>query len=130
VRTDQTDGLVIAYLEDVAPDGRVTYLTEGELRLLHRKTEGRPCDPAPGTKRSFARPDGAPVEPGALMTIELPFLETAALIRSGHRLRLSLAGADQANFPTLTGDKLAHWSLAYGGDTGSKLTLPFKPWSE
>jgi len=32
-------GLVdrIAYLEDVAPDGRVAYVTEGQLRLMHRR---------------------------------------------------------------------------------------------
>ena len=47
--SDQTVGLIIAYLEDVAPNGRVTYLTEGLLRLLHRKTTGPACDPAPGT---------------------------------------------------------------------------------
>ena len=29
------DGALHVYLEDVAPDGRVTYLTEGVLRLVH-----------------------------------------------------------------------------------------------
>ena len=126
--TDQTDGLVIAYLEDVAPDGRATYLTEGLIRLLHRKTEGAPCDPAPGAKRSFARADGAPVVPGETMTIELPFFETAALIRKGHAIRLALAGADKENFDTLTGERAGQWSVAIGGATGSRLTVPLRPW--
>lgn len=129
-RTDQTDGLLAAYLEDVAPDGRVTYLTEGVLRLLHRKTQGSICDPAPGTRRSFTRADGAPVIPGELMHVEVPLLPTAALIRKGHRLRLSLAGADAGTFLPLTGDAAATWKVAYGAHDASRVTLPLRRWRE
>jgi len=128
MRTDQPDGFVGAYLEDVAPDGRVTYLTEGVLRLLHRKTQGKPCDPASDTRRSFARADAAPVTPGELMQVEIPMQPTAALIQKGHHLRLSLAGADAGTFSTLTGDKTATWSVAFGAG-GSSLRLPLKAWS-
>jgi uncharacterized protein len=127
-RSDQPDGLLIAYLEDVAPDGRVTYLTEGELRLLHRKTDAPGCDPAPGTARSFLRIDGASVTPGELMTVELSLLPVAALLRAGHHLRLSLAGADAGTFPLMT-EVPATWSIAYGGTDGSTLRLPTRPWS-
>jgi putative CocE/NonD family hydrolase len=127
LRSDQPDGLVIAYVEDVAPDGRVTYLTEGELRLLHRKTQGAACDPAPGTERSFARADAAQVVPGELMRVELPLLPVAALLRKGHHLRLSLAGADAGTFPLLS-DVPAKWTVAYGRG-GSSLRVPLKPWS-
>ena len=128
-RSDQTDGVVIAYLEDVAPDGRVTYLTEGELRLLHRKTASGGCDPAPGTQRSFSRADGAAVTPGELMHVELTLLPVAARIRKGHHLRLSLAGADAGNFPMLT-ETPATWSVAYGGRNGSTLSVPMRRWSD
>jgi putative CocE/NonD family hydrolase len=128
LRSDQTDGLVIAYLEDVAPDGRVTYLTEGELRLLHRKTASGGCDSAPGTERSFSREDGAAVTPGELMHVELTLLPVAARIRKGHRLRISLAGADAGNFSTLT-ETPATWSVAYGGRNGSTLSLPLRRWT-
>jgi putative CocE/NonD family hydrolase len=132
MRTDQTDGTVFAYLEDVAPDGRVTYLTEGELRLLHRRTQGSPtsagCDPAPGTSRSFDRADGAPVTPGQTMRIEIPMQPTAALIRRGHRIRLSLAGADAGTFARLT-DAPETWVIGTGGAQGSTLTVPVRAWS-
>jgi putative CocE/NonD family hydrolase len=127
--TDQADGLVVAYLEDVAPDGRVTYVTEGELRLLHRATRTGDCDPAPGTERSFERADAAPVVPGELMRVEIPLLSTAALVRQGHHLRLSLAGADAGTFPTLT-DAPATWTVRVGGPDGSTLRVPSRPWSE
>ena len=125
--TDQTDGIVLAYLEDVAPDGRVTYLSEGELRLMHRNTAGAACDPAPGTARSFERKDATAVVPGAPMQLEIPFTATAALLRRGHHLRLSLAGADAGTFGTLT-DTPATWSVGYGGADGSALRVPTRPW--
>lgn len=128
LRSDQTDGVVIAYLEDVAPDGRVTYLTEGELRLLHRRTASGGCDPAPGTTRSFTRADAAPVVPGELMQVEIPLWPTAARIAAGHHLRLSLAGADAGTFP-LVSEAPASWSIGYGDGSGSALILPVKPWS-
>jgi uncharacterized protein len=32
-----SDGAIYAYLEDVSPEGRVTYLDEGILRIIDRK---------------------------------------------------------------------------------------------
>lgn len=124
--TDQSDGLVIAYLEDVAPDGRVTYLSEGELRLLHRATRGAACDPAPGAERSFARADAAPAVPGERMRLEIPLANIAARVGRGHHLRLSLAGADAGTFSTAT-DTPATWSVAVGGPDGSTLQVPMQP---
>lgn len=128
--SNQTDGLVIAYLEDVAPDGRVTYLTEGQLRLVHRKTVGEPCDTVPGTERTFAKADGAPVVPGETMRIELSLLPVAARIAAGHHLRLSLAGADAGWFDKMTGGANATWTVYYGSPHGSSLLLPMRPWTE
>jgi putative CocE/NonD family hydrolase len=127
LRSDQPDGIVIAYLEDVAPDGRSTYLTEGELRLLHRKTASGSCNAARGTERSFERAAAAPVVPGERMQIELPLLPVAARIAKGHHLRLTLVGADEGTFAPLS-DVPANWSVAYGGKDGSRLTVPLKPW--
>ncbi|HET6146516.1 MAG TPA: CocE/NonD family hydrolase [Polyangia bacterium] len=132
MRTDHSDGTVFAYLEDVAPDGRVTYLTEGELRLLHRKIQGSSgsggCDPAPGSHRSFDRADGEAVTPGQAMRIEIPLQPTAALIRRGHRIRLSLAGADAGTFPALT-EGPETWIIGTGGAEGSTLSVPVRAWS-
>src|SRR5215469_9871424 len=37
IASTTTDGAVHAYLEDVSPEGRVTYLDEGILRFIDRK---------------------------------------------------------------------------------------------
>jgi hypothetical protein len=62
------------------------------------------------------------------MQVEIQLLPVAALIKQGHSLRLSLAGADAGTFQTLTGDKTAKWKVAFGGSDGSRLTLPMRPW--
>lgn len=128
MRSNRADGTVFAYLEDVSPSGRVTHLTEGQLRLHHRKTRTGGCDRAPGTERSFNRADGAPVTPGELMYVEVPLLPTAAVIEKGHRVRLSIAGADAGTFPAVT-ETPGTWVVSYGGTAGSTLTLPVKGWS-
>jgi predicted acyl esterase len=49
VTSTASDGAFIVYLEDVAPNGRVTYITEGELRGLDRRTStAQPPFPAFG----------------------------------------------------------------------------------
>ncbi len=96
--TTGSDGALYAYLEDVAPDGTVTYLTEGGLRFLHRATNG-PADPTRlGVPRSFARADQLPVEPGQDLDVTVELLPLAALLRAGHQLRVALAGHDAACF--------------------------------
>jgi putative CocE/NonD family hydrolase len=82
---DQTDAAVFAYLEMVAPDGRVTLLTEGRLCLIHRA----------GT---FRRVDLQPVTPGEVMGIDIPLLPLSVVVPAGFRLRLAVAGADADTF--------------------------------
>ncbi len=105
------DGAVFAYLEDVDEQGKVTYITEGQLRLIHRKisTEEPPYK-ITVPHHSFRKKDSQPVVPGELMEISFGFLPTSVLIRQGHRLRVAIAGADKDTFnrypaegtPTLT----------------------------
>ena len=60
--SDHTDGLVLAYLEDVDPEGRSRYLTEGGLRLIHRKLSTNPLFPQATPYHSFERADATPDE--------------------------------------------------------------------
>ena len=98
------------YLEDVAPDGRSRYLTEGGLRLLHRNVDPDPGFEAFGPVHSFATKDALPMVPGEVATIEIRLNPISVKIVRGHRIRLAIAGADAAIFdrvpasgnPTLT----------------------------
>jgi uncharacterized protein len=95
-----SDGAVHAYLEDVAADGRVTYMDEGLLRLLDRKeVDPRTLAYVPaGPPHSYFRADAERMTPGQPATIHLMLFTTSILLRKGHRIRLALAGADGPYF--------------------------------
>jgi uncharacterized protein len=102
VSSTASDGALFVYLEDVAPDGRVTYLTEGELRPLHRKISTRkPPYPVFGPYHSFLRADRERLVPGRMTQLRFALLPTSVLIEKGHRIRIAIAGADRDTFGRL-----------------------------
>jgi uncharacterized protein len=99
------DGEFFAYLEDVAPGGEVSYVTEGELRAIDRKLcDGRtpfysvvPC-------HSFLRKDREPLVPGEVAESKFDLYPTSYLFRAGDSIRLGIAGADKDHFPIFPGN--------------------------
>jgi len=99
VASTATDGNLFTYMEDVAPDGRSTYITEGQLRLLHRKVDqGRAPYRTTYPYRTFNTRDGASMVPGRAETVTFQLLPTSVLFRAGHRIRIAIAGADRDTF--------------------------------
>ncbi|MBN2334361.1 CocE/NonD family hydrolase [Candidatus Bathyarchaeota archaeon] len=98
------DGAFFAYLEDVAPDGRVRLITEGCLRALHRKVSGEaPPYPMLGPYHSFKRRDAEPMAPGEVAELRFSLYPVSVLFRRGHRIRLAIAGADRDTFEPVVG---------------------------
>ncbi|HPE29806.1 MAG TPA: CocE/NonD family hydrolase [Parvularculaceae bacterium] len=124
------DPAFFVYLEDVAPDGRITYLTEGELRAIHRA----PADPAAmpydqgDAPHSFARADALPVTPGEIMQLEFALNPVAVLIKKGHRLRVAIAGADADVFRRYPESGPEQFAIAVGGAKPSHIEIPMRPW--
>ncbi|PCC74469.1 hypothetical protein SAMN02745121_06727 [Nannocystis exedens] len=122
LRSSAADAAVFVYLEDVDDHGVTRYVTEGQLRLLHRATG----DAGPGrervTGRSYRRADARDYAPGELVDLVIPLLPTSARFEAGHRLRLSLAGADADTFAPITPDGATITVLR--GPAGSTLELP------
>jgi putative CocE/NonD family hydrolase len=94
------DAAVFAYLEDVNPNGEVRYVTEGQLRLLHRKLGTSPIEGDPVPFRSYLRVDGRPLVPGEVTEAVFDLLPTSFVFRAGHAIRLAIAGADAGFFET------------------------------
>lgn len=92
------DGAFHVYLEDVAPDGRVSYLTEGLLRAIHRKK----CDPATasfiplGVYHSYKEADSMPLVPGEITEIAITMYPISTVFRKGHSMRIAIAGHDHS----------------------------------
>lgn len=97
--TTATDGALFVYLEDVDESGRVTYVTEGTLRLLQRKVSSE----QPPYKQfipyhSFKKKDASRVVPGELMELKFGLMPTSMLFKKGHRIRVAIAGHDKSVF--------------------------------
>lgn len=132
VASATTDPAFFAYLEDVAPDGRVTYLTEGMLRALHRRPADPhtlPYDQGPAP-HSFRRADAMPVTPGEMMEIRFALFPLAALIKRGHRLRLAITGGDAPMFRRHSDGGQEIFTILTGGDAASRIDLDLRPWRE
>lgn len=94
-----SDGAVYVYLEDVAPSGHVTYLTEGILRLIDRKVANiQNLSGVLGPQHSFLRSDTEPMPIGKPVAVQVALDPISAVVRKGHRIRISIAGFDASNF--------------------------------
>jgi uncharacterized protein len=129
VTTDQTDGVLFAYLEKVTPAGEVQYITEGMIRLLHR---GR-VQPAIRTdqrlNRSFASTDVLTMVPGQATTVVFELFPTSVRLEAGARLQISFASSDQGNFarypaPSRPDAPPARLTLNIRPGQAAHLTLP------
>lgn len=125
LESDQSDAAVIAYLEDVSPDGKRYYVTEGMLRALHRKETTPPdtykaCWPYHSGNVS----DAQPLIPGEPASLTIALLATSWCFKAGHRIALSVSGADKDNFIRIPYGKPGKWKLHLGGSNASRLELP------
>jgi uncharacterized protein len=122
VASTSTDGMVIVYLEDVLPTGRVVYLTEGVLRLADRKPASVPVGADP--LHSYLRGDATPMTPGKAETIRIALSPIAAVLRKGERLRIAIAGADADNLQRLPSAGSATLTVERGPAAPSFIEIP------
>jgi putative CocE/NonD family hydrolase len=82
------------YLEEVAPDGSSTYVSEGVLRASHRQLSVAPYR---NLGLPWTRSHAVDVRPLPNSPAELTFdlLPTAKRFRAGHRIRVTIQGADR-----------------------------------
>jgi putative CocE/NonD family hydrolase len=93
------DGAIFAYLDDVDREQRAHLVSEGELRTIHR-TRARDEETVARVEATFLRKDALSLGPDEPAVHAIELLPLAMLFRRGHRIRLSLAGADVDHFTT------------------------------
>jgi putative CocE/NonD family hydrolase len=119
------DGALHVYLEDVSPDGRVTYLTEGVLRLIHRVSDATDLPyEQPGPPRTFRRADAEPLTPGEVVRVEMPLYATSVRLEAGHRLRIAIAGNDASTFARYPEEGAQVLTVVHSPASPSSLELP------
>lgn len=125
VSSSQTDGAFFVYLEDVDEQGKVTYITEGMLRALHRKvsTETPPYKVF-GPYHSFKRADSQFMTPGEAAELNFALFPTSILLPKGHKIRVSIAGADASSFDRLPEQGDTDFRLLRNREYASWIDLP------
>lgn len=122
---NQTDADVFVQLESVAPDGTVQVLTDGRLRASLRKTVTPPFNHLGLPWHRGLEEDVQLLQPGEPVELQLALLPLATRVPAGHRLRLSVGGADpRTRHPPPTG-----LALRVHAEPGrvSTLSLPLLP---
>lgn len=119
-----SDAGLFVYFEDVAPDGLVTYITEGQLRLSHRKRKvEESMSGIPGI-HTFRWEDMQEMPLGQTEKVEIELYATAALIKKGHKIRLSIGGHDDSNFKRFPEGEIPTFTIARDKNYRSRIILP------
>ncbi|MBI5033056.1 MAG: CocE/NonD family hydrolase [Chloroflexi bacterium] len=125
VTSTETDGAFIVYLEDVDEQSNTTYITEGELRAIHRKVAN---DPAPYKLlvpyHTYKAKDAMPLVPGEIAELHFGLYPTSVLVRQGHRIRVGIAGHDKGTFPRYPSTGTPTITLAHNRIHASWIELP------
>ncbi|HEV2913415.1 MAG TPA: CocE/NonD family hydrolase [Pyrinomonadaceae bacterium] len=125
ISSTSTDGAFFVYLEDVDESGKVAYITEGQLRAIHRKvSEERPPYWTGVPYHSFKRKDGAPLVPGQVTELSFGLLPTSVLIPKGHRIRIAIAGHDRSVFARIPSEGKPVITLERNKKNASFVELP------
>lgn len=118
----QRDQHVFVYLEDLAPDGRVTVATEGRLKASLRAVQRPPYDTLGLPWPRSLEADHQPLAAGEPVLLQFDLLPLSRVFRAGHRLRLVVSGHDpRERQPGPTGHALTVFSSA---ERPSFITLP------
>lgn len=144
IGSDAPNADVFVYLEDVPPDGEALLVTEGQLRANYptlfavqrmldvpaRTLPVRPALPWGGFGAADYVAD--PFAGGRMLTLQLDLMPTSWVFKAGHRIRVSIAGADSPSFsphPALQQRDAADaptWTIERGRGL-SRISLPVIP---
>ena len=117
------EGAIFVYLEDIDPEGRSRYITEGGLLLEHRKLSENPMsDLIP--YHSFNESDAAPMPVNEVEEITFKLWPTSVLIKKGHSIRIAIAGTDMDTFDRVPAEGIPVYKIFWGKNSVSFIDLP------
>jgi putative CocE/NonD family hydrolase len=127
VSTSEHDGAVFVYLAEIEADGTARYITEGQLRMLHRASVSSPASyRTTWPYRTFKRDDAHRMEPGVPEMLRFALLPVSWKVMKGSRVRLSIAGADADHFMQVPHGRPPRFEVALGGANASFVELPLR----
>jgi putative CocE/NonD family hydrolase len=126
VSSTATDGPLFAYLEDIAPDGKITMVSEGRLKASLRTLGRAPYRLPDGMLwHSFLKADAKPLTPGVPVRLQFDLMPVSYIFPAGHRYRLTLTGADPREKLRAVLDPAPTWTIHRDAKYPSHLIMPF-----
>jgi hypothetical protein len=126
VSSTANDGDFHVFLEEVAPDGTSTYVTEGLLRASQRKLAEPPWEMYGLPYQSHTRADVETLDSNEIVELKFYLIPTATRFLKGNRIRIAIMGADADNVVNLWFDELPTVTIYRGGEHASMIELPIQ----
>ncbi|WP_280800210.1 CocE/NonD family hydrolase [Mesorhizobium sp. LNHC229A00] len=123
ITSTREDGSFFVYLEAVKPDGICCYLTEGQMRALHRKVWTESPFSVLGPQHSYLKRDAEPLTPGEPAILEFTMHPISVRLPAGYRLRVCLAGSEKV-FANVPADGAPPFLKFHRGPDGCHIDLP------
>jgi putative CocE/NonD family hydrolase len=127
VSSTAADGDFFAYLEEVDEDGVSTYITEGKLRASFRTQHVPPYENMDLPWHRCWEEDVEPLPQGQPAELVFDLLPTSNLFDAGHRIRVTITGADDDTYETPQLDPAPTVSIYRGSEYASYIELPIIP---
>lgn len=126
IKPNAPDAALFAYLEDVAPNGLVRYITEGQLLCGNRINPNRtPLYKTVHPVPSFLKADYKALTPNETTEVNMTLQAASFMFKKGHRIRLAIGGLDSDHFIAPSFTKIASQiEICTGSSCPSKLSLP------
>lgn len=125
IASTEEDGAFFVYLEDVDEKGYVRYITEGQLRAIHRKISTEAAPYWLGVPyHTFKQADSSPLPRSEFVELHFGLQPTSVLVRKGHSLRVAIAGADKDTFAPIPSNSSAKLRVSRSQIMPSSIELP------
>lgn len=121
LNSNEKDAAIFVYLQEVDKNGKAKYITEGQLRLSHRKVneEGiyKEIGPAISHKRADAQSSKGTNK------IQFDLIPCSYLVKKGNKIRVSFSTNDMSHFEKVGSENL-DLKLLSGEKYPSKISIP------
>jgi len=127
VTSDQPDGDFYVFLEEVDTEGVSHYVTEGRLRASRRALGEAPYDNLGLPYFPISKDNQLMLTPGEPVELFFDLHPVSNLFDAGHRIRVTVTGADAGNSEIYLKDRRPTVKVFRGPGAASRILLPVIP---